>query len=89
MGVQIILQNHHSVGVAIRCGYVGGYPLHGTGPRGIPGPVGMVTERKVPMAAVRQGVGVQIGGGSDSEGEVRDDGDINLEKAEYGCTVNY
>ena len=39
MGVQIILQNHHSVGVAIRCGYVGGYPLHGTGPRGIPGPV--------------------------------------------------
>ena len=39
-GVQIFLQGHRTVGVAIHCVDMGGYPPHGTGPGGFPGPGG-------------------------------------------------
>ena len=39
-GVRLFLQISCSVGAALWLGDVGGYPLNGTVPRGVPGPGG-------------------------------------------------
>ena len=38
-----------SVSVALWCGYVGGYPPHGTGPGVFPGPGGVATDGADPV----------------------------------------
>ena len=48
MGVRIFLQIRSSVGIALLCGDVGGYPLCGTGTRGVPGPGGTATDERLP-----------------------------------------
>ena len=55
-GVCIFLQSRRSVGVALWCGYMGGYPLHGTSPSGVPEPDVAVTDGADPTAAGRQEV---------------------------------
>ena len=47
-----------------------GYPLHGTGPGGCPGPGGAATDRAAPTAAGRHEVGVHLGGGGKGGGRV-------------------
>ena len=50
-GVRLILHILCSVGVAIRCRDVGGYPPHGTVPRWIPVPSGTETDGSAPPLA--------------------------------------
>ena len=45
MGVRVFLQSRRPVSVAIRCGDMGGYPLHGTDPWGFTRTVGRATDR--------------------------------------------
>ena len=47
MGVPIFLQICCSVGIALLCRDMDGYPPHRTGPRGIPGPGGMATDERL------------------------------------------
>ena len=52
VGVRIFLQSHCPVSVSLRCGYVGGYPLHGKGTGGFPRPGGATTDREDSTAVV-------------------------------------
>ena len=54
MGVWIFLQSCCSVGVALWGGDMGGYPLHGTGTRGVTGPGGADTGGADLLAAGRR-----------------------------------
>ena len=60
-GVRIFLQRRRSVGATLRCRDVGGYPPHGTGPRGFPGPGGAVIYGADPAAVSIWEVGLHLG----------------------------
>ena len=62
-GVWIFLQICHSVSADIWHGDMGDYLPHGTGTGGFPGPGGAEIDRAAPAEAVRQKVGVHLGGG--------------------------
>ena len=87
MGVRIFFLSHRPVGVALRCGYVGGYPPYGSGPGGFPRPGGASTDGAVAAAEVRQDMGLHLGGGGERGGGVQANGDLHLELAEYGRAV--
>ena len=73
-GVRIFPQSRRPVGVDLRCGDMGGYPQHGTGPGEFPGPYGAATDGADPVAEARRKVGLYIGGGGKRGGKVWDDG---------------
>ena len=64
-----------------------GYPPHGTGTGGFPVPGGVATDGEDSMAEVGWEMEVQLGGGGKRGGGVRSNGDVHLEKAEYGGAV--
>ena len=49
---------------------MGGYPPHGTGPRGVPVPGGAATDGEAPAAAGKRKVVFHLGGGGESGGGV-------------------
>ena len=69
-GVRIFLQSCRTVGVALWCVDVGGYPPHSTGPGGFLGPGGGATDKVAPAEEVLQEVELNIGGGGKSGGGV-------------------
>ena len=84
---QNFFQIRHPVGVSLRCGDVGGYPLNETGTGGLPGPGGTATHKADPAAESRRGGGVHIGGGGKGGGGVWANGDIHFVKLEYGPAI--
>ena len=88
VGVWLFLQIRRSVDVALWCGNVGGYPLHGTGTGGFSRPGGATTDGASATAEVRQEMGVRLRGGGKRGGGVRADGDLHSAKVEYGCAVH-
>ena len=69
-GVRVFLKSRRTVGVSLWCGYVGGYPPHGTGPGGFLGPGDVATDGAAPTEEARWEVGVHLGGGGESRGRV-------------------
>ena len=86
-GVQIFLQIHRPVGVALWCRDVGGYPPHGTCTGGFSRPGGAVTDRADATAEVGWDMGVHLDRGGERGGGVRADGNLHSEKAEYDYAV--
>ena len=54
MGVRIFLQSRRTVGFALWCRDIGGYPPYGTGPGGFPIPVGAATEWEASTVVARR-----------------------------------
>ena len=88
VGVRLFFQIRHSVGAALRCGDMGGYPPHGPVSGGFPGPGGVAIDEEDPAEASRREVGVHLGGGGKVVGGVWDDGYAYLSKAENGRAVH-
>ena len=87
--VWIFIQIRRPVGVALLCVYVSVYPRYGTGPESFPISDVAATDGVADMAEVRQYMGVHLGGGGKKGGGVRANGNLDLEKVEYYCTVYY
>ena len=65
-----------------------GYPPHGPGQGGVPGPGGANINMEAPAAAGRWEVGIHpVRGGKGGCG-IRGDGGVHLEKTEHGCAVH-
>ena len=85
--VHIFLQSRRSVIIDLLCGDVGGYPPHGTGPRGFPGPGGAATDERLLR---RRGDGSGIKPRQkrqESRRGLRQWGRAS-KKSEYGCAVH-
>ena len=70
MGVRVFLQSRRPVSVAIRCGDMGGYPLHGTDPWGFTRTVGRATDREAATEEVGQEMIVHLSRGGNRGGGV-------------------
>ena len=64
-GLRIFLQNRRPVGVALRCGDVGGYPPHGMRPGGFLKPGGAATDWADAMEEVEWEMKIHLDGGSE------------------------
>ena len=69
-GFRIFIQISRPSGVAIWCGDMGGYPLHGTGPGGSPIPGRVVTDGAAVTVEFGWKVGVHLGVGGERGGRV-------------------
>ena len=87
MGVRLFLQSRRPFGVALRCGDMGVYPPHRTVPGGIPRPSDMVNDSTAAMAEVGQKMSLHLSGGGKRGCGVQANGNLHLEKAEYGRAV--
>ena len=73
--------------MALWGGYVGGNPLHGTGPGVFPRPSGAATDGVTSTAEVGHNLGVHLGGGGERGGGFRTDGNLHSTNAECGHAV--
>ena len=69
-GIRIFLQIRCTVGVSLRCGDVGSYSLHETGPGEFPIPCGAATDGEADTAEVGREIGVHLIGGRERGGGV-------------------
>ena len=86
-GVWLIIQSCRPVGIALRCGGMGGYPPHGTRPGGVSIPGGAATDGAAAKSEVGWDMGVHLDGGGNIGGRVQADGELHSAKEEYGHSV--
>ena len=89
VGVWLLFIIHGTVGVDLRIGYLGGHPLYGKVPGGVPVQGGETADGADTMAETSREVDVHLSDNVRVGGGVPDDGGIHLAMQEHGHTVHF